>query len=115
MLANRGGTKTKAQVWKVPLDGKPEKVTDVKAGVVAYDYAPKADTIFFTADATATDDDDFSTLRKKYEKIEHGHGKRDGRLAGIRIVHGGPTDLRPVHQRLQHRAAGQHLHLPGDR
>jgi dipeptidyl aminopeptidase/acylaminoacyl peptidase len=77
VLANRGQKgKAKQQVWKVPLDGKPEKVTDVKAGVIAYDYAPKADTVFYSVDATATDKDDFSTLREKYGKIEYGHGKR---------------------------------------
>jgi dipeptidyl aminopeptidase/acylaminoacyl peptidase len=75
VLAHRG-EKAKAQVWKVPLDGKPEAVTDAKEGVVGYDYAPQADTIFYTVDATATDDDDFSALRKTYDKIEYGHGKR---------------------------------------
>ncbi|MBM3982091.1 MAG: S9 family peptidase [Planctomycetes bacterium] len=76
-LAKRGGAKSKPQVWKVPLDGgKPEAATDAKTGVVAYDYAPKADTIFYTVDATATDDDDFTALRKKYDKIDYGHGKR---------------------------------------
>jgi dipeptidyl aminopeptidase/acylaminoacyl peptidase len=76
-LARRGGAKSKPQVWKVPLDGgKPEAATDAKAGVVAYDYAPKADAIFYTIDATATDDDDFSALRKKFDKIDYGHGKR---------------------------------------
>jgi dipeptidyl aminopeptidase/acylaminoacyl peptidase len=74
-LAKRGA-KAKPQVWKVPLDGKPEAVTAVKDGVVAYDYAPKADTVYYTIDATATDKDDFSKLREKYNKIEYGHGKR---------------------------------------
>jgi dipeptidyl aminopeptidase/acylaminoacyl peptidase len=76
VLAKRG-EKAKPQVWKVPLDGgKPEAITKVEGGVVAFDYAPKADTLFYTADATATDDDDFSGLRKKYAKIEYGHGTR---------------------------------------
>jgi dipeptidyl aminopeptidase/acylaminoacyl peptidase len=74
-LASRG-EKAKPQVWKVPLDGKPEAATDVKDGVVAYDYAPKVDTLFYTVDATATDADDFTALRKKYGKIEYGHGSR---------------------------------------
>jgi dipeptidyl aminopeptidase/acylaminoacyl peptidase len=76
VVANRGGAKSKAQVWKVPLDGKPEEVTREKDGVVAYDYAPKADAIFYTIDATVTDKDDFSALREKYGKIDYGHGKR---------------------------------------
>ncbi len=75
VLAARGA-KAKPQVWKVPLDGKPVAVTDVKAGVVGYDYAPKADAVFYTIDATATDKDDFSALRTKFDKIEYGHGKR---------------------------------------
>src|SRR5215471_2479425 len=55
VLAKRGGAKSKPQVWKVPLDGKPEAMTTQKNGVIAFDYAPKADTVFFTIDATATD------------------------------------------------------------
>jgi dipeptidyl aminopeptidase/acylaminoacyl peptidase len=77
VLATRGEKeKAKQQVWKVPLDGKPEAMTDVKDGVIAFDYAPKADTLFYTVDATTTDLDEFTELRKKYDKIEHGHGKR---------------------------------------
>ena len=78
VLANRKRTarRPSTQVWKVPLDGKPEAVTAVKAGVVGYDYAPKADAVFYTIDATATDKDDFSALRAKFGKIEYGHGKR---------------------------------------
>lgn len=72
-LANRKG---KAQVWRVPLDGKPEAVTNVKAGVVAYDYAPKADAVFYTVDDSVADKDEFAELRQKFAKIEYGHGKR---------------------------------------
>lgn len=76
-LATRGSKgKAKQQVWKVPLDGKPEQVTKISGGVTSYDYAPTADTVFYTADATATEDDDFAALRKKYGKIDYGHGKR---------------------------------------
>ena len=60
----------------MPLDGKPEAVTSVAAGVVAFDYAPKADTIFYTVNATATDPEGFAALRKKYSKIDYGHGTR---------------------------------------
>jgi dipeptidyl aminopeptidase/acylaminoacyl peptidase len=76
VLAKRGDDKAKTQIWKVPLDGKPQPVTDVKDGVVSFDYAPKADTLFYTIDATTTDADDFSTLRTKFDKVEYGHGKR---------------------------------------
>lgn len=75
VMATRGD-KAKQQVWKVPIDGKPEAVTDVKAGVVGYDYAPNADTVFYTVDATATDADDFTALRKKFDKIDYGSGTR---------------------------------------
>src|SRR6266545_1412358 len=71
VLANRktkDDEKPKTQVWKVPLDGKPEAITNVEGGVVGFDYAPKADTLFYTADATAADKDDFSALREKFEK-----------------------------------------------
>ena len=76
-LANRG-QKAKTQVWRLPLaeGAKPEQVTEAKNGVVSFDYAPKADAVFYTIDATATDADDFTELRKKYAKIEHGHGSR---------------------------------------
>ncbi|HEY1191100.1 MAG TPA: LpqB family beta-propeller domain-containing protein, partial [Gemmata sp.] len=72
-LANRKG---KTQVWKVPLDGKPEAVTSVRGGVVAYDYAPKADAVFYTVDDTVTDKGEFAELRAKFAKIEYGHGTR---------------------------------------
>ncbi len=51
-------------------------VTQVKGGITGYDYAPKADALFFTVDATATDEDEFSALRKKFDKPEYGSGKR---------------------------------------
>jgi dipeptidyl aminopeptidase/acylaminoacyl peptidase len=77
VLATRGEKdKVKPQVWKVPLDGQLVAVTNVEGGVTGYDYAPKADAIFYTSDATATDDDDFAKLRKKYDKIDYAHGKR---------------------------------------
>jgi hypothetical protein len=63
-------------VWKVPLDGEPVAVTDAKAGIVGFDYAPKADAVFYTVDATATDRDDFAALRARFGKIEYGHGSR---------------------------------------
>src|SRR6266496_3833611 len=54
----------KTQVWKVALDGgEPVAMTKVGGGVTGFDYAPKSDTLFYTADATATDEDEFSKLR----------------------------------------------------
>jgi len=74
-LANRGA-KAKTQVWKVTLAGETTAVTNVPAGVTSFDYAPKADTVFYTLDATATDKDDFTPLRAKFGKIDYGHGTR---------------------------------------
>jgi dipeptidyl aminopeptidase/acylaminoacyl peptidase len=66
-----------AQVWRVPLDGgDPQPVTRVGGGVAGFDYAPKADLLFYAADAKATDDDPFTALRQKFDKVEYGHGKR---------------------------------------
>ncbi|VTU02255.1 peptidase s9 : Peptidase S9 prolyl oligopeptidase active site domain protein OS=Ferrimonas balearica (strain DSM 9799 / CCM 4581 / PAT) GN=Fbal_3674 PE=4 SV=1: Gmad1: Peptidase_S9 [Gemmataceae bacterium] len=76
VLANRGD-KPKPQVWKVPAaGGDPKAITSVEAGITGYDYAPKADAVFYSIDATATDEDDFSALRKKFDKPEYGSGKR---------------------------------------
>jgi dipeptidyl aminopeptidase/acylaminoacyl peptidase len=79
VLANRMSSdkkNTTTQVWKVPLDGKPVAVTEVKDGVTGFDYAPKADAVFYTVDATATDTDAFTKLREKFPKPEYGSGKR---------------------------------------
>ncbi|MBN9521836.1 S9 family peptidase [bacterium] len=67
-----------AQVWRVAVDGKaaPAAVTKVKGGVIAFDFAPKADAVFYTTDADVTDPDDFLKLRERYPKIEYGHGTR---------------------------------------
>ena len=67
----------KPQVWKVPVEGgEPVAITSVEGGVIGFDYAPKADAIFYSVDASTVDDDAFSALRKKYEKPEYSHGKR---------------------------------------
>ncbi|HEX4612014.1 MAG TPA: S9 family peptidase [Urbifossiella sp.] len=67
-----------AQVWRVAADGTtpPGAVTRVKGGVEAFDYAPKADTVFYAIESTVTDTDDFLQLRERFPKIEFGHGKR---------------------------------------
>jgi dipeptidyl aminopeptidase/acylaminoacyl peptidase len=85
VLANRQKAKAKAppldgktQVWKVALaGGEPVAVTQVKGGVVSFDYAPKADAIFYSVDATTTDEDDFAAIRKKFASPEYGSGKRN--------------------------------------
>lgn len=65
------------QVWKVPAEGgDAEAVTRVAGGVSGYDFAAKADAVFYSVDAETTDADDFLALRKKYDTAEYGHGKR---------------------------------------
>lgn len=85
VLRNRkeGGAKEppldgSTQVWRVAVDGQaaPAAVTRVKGGVEGFDYAPATDTVFYSADAEATDPDDFLKLRERYSKVEYGHGKR---------------------------------------
>jgi len=69
--------RVKQQVWKIPVDGgEPVAVTRLPSGVVAYDYAPKEDRVFYTVDATAIDQDDFTALRKKHPKPEYAAGNR---------------------------------------
>ncbi|HET6574944.1 MAG TPA: S9 family peptidase [Fimbriiglobus sp.] len=64
------------QVWRVPLDGgEPQAVTRAEGGVSGFDYAPKANELFYAVDATATDEDDFTKLRKAY-KAEYRNGTR---------------------------------------
>src|SRR5262249_6965301 len=66
----------KTQVWRVPVQvGELQAVTKVAGGVTGFDYAPKADLLFYTVDASATDKDDFTDLRSKH-KVEYGHGTR---------------------------------------
>ncbi len=73
------------QVWRVKLvpvlgpdvadreAADPQPVTRVQGGVTGYDFA--AGCIWYTTDATATDDDAFARLRAKH-KAEYGHGTR---------------------------------------
>src|SRR5262245_17465468 len=66
----------KTQVWRVPAQGgEVQEVTKVVGGVTGFDYAPKADILFYSVDASATDKDDFTDLRSKH-KVEYGHGTR---------------------------------------
>jgi acylaminoacyl-peptidase len=64
----------KTQVWRVPVQGgEVQAVTKVAGGVTGFDYAPKADVLFYSLDASATDKDEFTDLRSKH-KAEYGHG-----------------------------------------
>jgi len=66
-----------AQIWKVNAeDGSAKAITKHSGGITGFDYAPKADALYYTIDVEATDADDFSELRKKYGKLDYGHGKR---------------------------------------
>ena len=80
-----------SQIWKVPADGgKVASVLPVEGGVTGFDYAPKADAVFYTADAKATDDDDFSGLRAKF-KADYGHGTRTvSELYALNLTDGKP-------------------------
>src|SRR5262245_45912803 len=50
----------KTQVWKVSVEGGVlVPVTKLKDGVTGYDYAPKADAIFYSVDTTTVDEDEF--------------------------------------------------------
>ena len=65
------------QVWKVNADGGDFKaITKIDGGISGYDYAAKADAIYFTKTKDYADADDFATLREKFGKVEYGHGMR---------------------------------------
>jgi dipeptidyl aminopeptidase/acylaminoacyl peptidase len=67
----------KTQVWRIDAaGGDPKTVTREVGGISGYDYAPKADAIFFSKDTDHADDDAFAKLRAKFDKVEYGHGKR---------------------------------------
>jgi len=64
------------QVWRIDAAGGDAKaITRETGGVVHYDYAPKADAIYFSKDKEHADDDEFAKLRAK-TKVEYGHGIR---------------------------------------
>lgn len=67
-----------SQVWAVAVEEKaaPAAVTKVPGGVSGFDYSPKSDEVFYTADAEVTDTDPFLVLRVKYAKLDYGHGRR---------------------------------------
>ncbi|HEV3439540.1 MAG TPA: S9 family peptidase [Gemmata sp.] len=67
----------KPQIWKVPVTGgEPVAVTAIEGGVTGFDYAPKANALFYSIETHTTDEDAFSALRKKYDKPEYSLGKR---------------------------------------
>ncbi len=64
----------KPQVWcMAATGGEPRAVTKVADGVDDYDYAPKANALFYSTTKTAHDDDEFKKLREKF-KLDYGHG-----------------------------------------
>ena len=66
-----------SQVWRIAADGSGEvkAITREGGGVCGYDYAPKADALFFSKDKEHADQDEFAKLRAK-TKVEYGHGVR---------------------------------------
>jgi dipeptidyl aminopeptidase/acylaminoacyl peptidase len=95
----------KAQVWFVPLEGgEPIAVTKAEGGVTGFDYAPKADAVFYSADASATDEDEFTKLREKFTKPEYGHGKR--KVSEVfRVAKGGQPEKVVAEKRYLHELA----------
>jgi dipeptidyl aminopeptidase/acylaminoacyl peptidase len=80
VLGNRKRGKTAdtpTHVWKVSVeDGEVKQMTPRAHAVSGFDYAPKGDAIFYSADVETTDEGDFSNLRDKFKSLEYGHGKR---------------------------------------
>jgi dipeptidyl aminopeptidase/acylaminoacyl peptidase len=65
------------QIWSVASDGgEPRPVTRVPGGISGYDYAARADALFYSKDAQTDDEDEFSKLRAKFNKVEYGQGTR---------------------------------------
>lgn len=68
----------KPQIWKVMVaGGEPTAVTSVEGGVTGFDYARTTNSLFYSVETKATDEDAFSALRKKYDKPDYSHGKRN--------------------------------------
>ena len=65
------------QVWRIAADGSGEvkAITREVGGISGYDYASKADAIYFSKDKEHADQDEFTNLRAK-TKVEYGHGVR---------------------------------------
>ena len=59
------------QVWRITADGSGEvkAITREAGGVSGYDYAPKADFLYFSKDKEHADQDEFAKLRAK-TKVE---------------------------------------------
>jgi dipeptidyl aminopeptidase/acylaminoacyl peptidase len=66
-----------SQVWRIAADGGGEvkAITREVGGVTGFDYAPKADALYFSKDKDHADQDEFAKLRAKY-KADYGHGVR---------------------------------------
>ncbi|HEX3146663.1 MAG TPA: S9 family peptidase [Gemmataceae bacterium] len=77
VLGNRKSvTDGKTQVWRIDTAcGLTTPATKVEAGIIAFDFASQTDTLFYSVDASTTDNDEFTALRNKH-KAEYGHGKR---------------------------------------
>ncbi len=84
VLANRKRDKAakppydgSTQIWQIDQSGgNPVALTDRAGGIAAFDFAPKANCLYYAIETTATDDDEFTWLRKTPLKVEYGHGAR---------------------------------------
>lgn len=77
-----------SQVWKINLipikagfntdvEGRDlTAITKEVGGIASFDYAPLADTLFFSKEKTEADQDEFAKLRASNPKAEYGHGIR---------------------------------------
>jgi len=65
------------QIWRIAVDGSGsvQAITRQPGGISDFDYAPKADALFFCIDKTHSDNDDFAKLRAQF-KADYGHGIR---------------------------------------
>jgi dipeptidyl aminopeptidase/acylaminoacyl peptidase len=65
------------QVWELSLPGgNLQAVTSVTAGVENFDIAAKNNQLFYSVKKSVSAEDDFTTLRARFDQALYGHGKR---------------------------------------
>lgn len=66
----------KTQAWCIPvIGGEPRAITKVDGGIDHYDFAVKANVLFYSVEVTHRDDDAFAKLRSQH-KLDYGGGIR---------------------------------------
>jgi dipeptidyl aminopeptidase/acylaminoacyl peptidase len=67
----------RTQVWMAGGGlNEPQAVTRVEDGVQEFDLPAAGQSLFYTTETTATDQDDFTRLRQQFGGLEYGHGTR---------------------------------------